>query len=351
MKILIIQQKMIGDVLTSTILFEELKDKHPISELHYLINENTEAVVKNNPFIDKVKIVSKKSLKDSLKFYSLIKNLRSEHYEIIIDAYGKMSSLSICLAINSSKKIGYHKSYTRFFYTHPVKRIKSPENQNSLAIENRLRLLLPLNMEFSQILPKIYLSDIEKDEASNFLKSNGIDLDKPLFMVSVLGSNPKKSYPSHFMAELLDFICHTIDCQILFNYIPSQTGDVMKIFDQCNEHTKASIKLDVYAKSLRSFMAITTFCDAMIGNEGGAINMAKALDIPTFTIFNPHLNKRNWFGKVEENKHMAIQLRDYVAMTPLEIKKAKKNPKPFYLKLKPELVTPKLEKFLLNLHL
>ncbi|SDB20617.1 heptosyltransferase-2 [Flavobacteriaceae bacterium MAR_2010_188] len=351
MKVLIIQQKMIGDVLTSTVLFEELKDKHPISELHYLINENTAAVVENNPFIDKVKIVSKETIKDSLKFYSLIKNLRSEHYEIIIDAYGKMSSLSVCLAINASKKIGYYKSYSRFIYTHPIKRLRAPENHNSLAIENRLRLLLPLNMEFNQVLPKIYLSDVEKDEASNFLKSKGIDLDKPLIMISVLGSNLKKSYPNNYMALLLDFISRKIDCQMLFNYIPTQLKEVQDVYRLCNEKTQSAIKLDVYAKSLRSFLGVTSFCDAMIGNEGGANNMAKALNIPTFSIFNPHLNKRNWFGKFEEKKHTAIHLRDYIAMSPIEIKKAKKNPTPFYLKLNPELVTPKLEKFIETLNL
>jgi heptosyltransferase-2 len=37
MKVLVIQKKRIGDVLTSTIIFEALKEKFPNSELHYLV--------------------------------------------------------------------------------------------------------------------------------------------------------------------------------------------------------------------------------------------------------------------------------------------------------------------------
>ena len=41
MKILVIQQKMIGDVLTTSLLFELLREKNPEAELHYLINSTT----------------------------------------------------------------------------------------------------------------------------------------------------------------------------------------------------------------------------------------------------------------------------------------------------------------------
>ena len=58
MKLLIIQQKMIGDVLTTSILFKALKAEHPDAELHYVINSHTYSVVENNPFIDKVLFVT-----------------------------------------------------------------------------------------------------------------------------------------------------------------------------------------------------------------------------------------------------------------------------------------------------
>ncbi|NBC57221.1 MAG: lipopolysaccharide heptosyltransferase family protein, partial [Bacteroidetes bacterium] len=51
MKILVIQQKMIGDVLTSSVICENLKRNFPNAEVHYLINRFTLPVVENNPYI------------------------------------------------------------------------------------------------------------------------------------------------------------------------------------------------------------------------------------------------------------------------------------------------------------
>jgi heptosyltransferase-2 len=53
MKVLIIQQKMIGDVLATSVLFEAIKQKYPKAKLHYVLNSHTYPVVEHNPFIDK----------------------------------------------------------------------------------------------------------------------------------------------------------------------------------------------------------------------------------------------------------------------------------------------------------
>ena len=41
MKIAVIQPKMIGDVLITSVVFEELRLKFPEATLHYIINKNT----------------------------------------------------------------------------------------------------------------------------------------------------------------------------------------------------------------------------------------------------------------------------------------------------------------------
>ena len=59
MKIAVIQPKMIGDVLITSVIFEELKQKFPTAELHFIVNKNTIPVLENNPFIDKIIIRTK----------------------------------------------------------------------------------------------------------------------------------------------------------------------------------------------------------------------------------------------------------------------------------------------------
>ena len=98
---------------------------------------------------------------------------------------------------------------------------------------------------------------------------------------------------------------------MLLNYLPSQKEDARQIYNQCNEETQAKIKIDFYEDNLRDFLAITSFCNALIGNEGGATNMAKALDIPTFTIFSPFVPKNDWNMFENETTTISVHIRDY----------------------------------------
>lgn len=344
MKILVIQQKMIGDVLTTSILFEALKEKFPTSNLHYLINSHTYPVVENNPFIDEFIFYTPEMEKSKMLFFSLLQDIKKQKYNIVIDVYGKISSNLISLFSKSDLKISYHKFQSYYIFKYPIKRKNKPEYGESLAVENRMLLLEPLDISFKNYKPNIYMKQYELDCAKTYLESLNIDLKKPLIMIGVLGSNLNKTYPFNYMAKILDTIVDSKpNVQILFNYIPNQKKDATTVFNLCKQKTQYHIHFNVYGKNLREFLSITSYCDALIGNEGGANNIAKALQIPTFTIFSPYLNKHNWFGEVETKKHVAIHLKDYVDYN---VNEAKQDIETYYNKLKPSLFTEKLKFFI-----
>jgi len=345
MKILIVQQKMIGDVLTSTVLFERLKKKHPNAELHFLINTHTFPVVENHPHVDQIVFFSPKVEQNYWELLKFLWRIKKQKYDVVIDIYGKLSSNLISIFSGAKTKISYYKKHTSFMYTHTIKRIQKPENGLSLALENRIKLLHPLNINFKGVRPKIYLSEKEVHAARSFLSKNGLDLNKPIFMIGILGSNPSKTYPNQYMATLIDEIGKFLNAQILFNYIPSQIEQVDVIFNACLADTKKKIYKSVYTHKLRDFIAVTAQCNALIGNEGGAVNIAKALNVPTFALFCPKLNKKNWFGCKEESKHVAIHLDDFDDLSSV----TKSDLKTQYLEMTPERILPKLNLFLDNL--
>ncbi|WP_248723651.1 glycosyltransferase family 9 protein [Seonamhaeicola sp. ML3] len=349
MKILVIQQKMIGDVLTSSILFEALREKYPKAELHYLINSHTFPVVENNPFIDKFVFFTPETEKSKTKFFSFLKSIRKEKYDIVVDIYSKFSSNLVSLFSGAQTKISKYKWYTSAIYTHTFKEAKQPKTNAGLAIENRLQLLKPLISEDVKVFkPKIYLTNLEIEQAKKYLVDHGIDLTKPLFMIGVLGSGIQKTYPLHYMAKLLDFIITETKGQLLFNYIPSQIKDVKELYKLCKKETQEHIYLDVFGKSLRDFMGLTTHCNALIGNEGGAVNMAKALDIPTFAIFSPWIIKEAWNMFDDGIKNDSLHLKDFKPelFNQKTLKDIKKDYKNYYNLFTPEFILEKLRDFL-----
>ena len=344
-KILIIQQKMIGDVLTSSIYFEIIKKNSPSTQLHYLINDHTLPVIENNPYIDKTIIITKEIEKNKIKFFNFVNQIKKEKYDVVIDAYCKIGSSIISFFSGASLTISYKKNNS-FFYTHPIERLKEPKKGYTKAIENRLLLLTPLNLQNHYTLPKIYLTSQEIEKGKKFLKDK-LDFNKPIFMISVLGSDHKKTYPYEYMAKVLDnIIDFNKNIQILFNYIPKQITEVKMVYNLCKPITQQKIFLEIYGNSLRDFLSITYHCNAIIGNEGGAINMAKAINIPSFTIFSPYIKKSNWYSEENPEHNQAVHLSDFKNLTKGEITLSKKNPESSYRLLKPELFKDSLNDFL-----
>lgn len=335
---------MIGDVLTSSILFEALRKEFPEAELHYMIYEHTYPVVQNNPNIDKFIFTDKdRSLRN------LIQMTKKEKYHAVIDVYSNLKTALITGFSGAKFRIAYNKKYTRPLCTHLFSRNIQAQTNAGAAIEKRMRMLSPLSPNFPlEIKPKIFLTEEEKNHAKKKLEKADIDLFSTLYMIGALGSSEKKTYPLPYLAELLDEIVRRTDANLLFNYVPSQKTDIENIYQLCQSETQERIHLDIYGKSLREFLALTSHCDALIGNEGGAVNMAKALDIPTFAIFSPPLNKENWNMYEDGKKNVSVHLKDYQPelFKSKTFKELSKDNTELYNKLKPSLFTDKLQHFL-----
>ncbi len=351
MKILVIQQKMIGDVLASTVICEALQKEYPNATIDYLVNSNTIPVIKNNPSFDNI-IEFKQEYRESKRaFFLFLKQIQKNKYDLVIDAFGKLESNLITLFSGAPKKISFYKWYTRFFYTEVIRRKGKSITNASTAIENRLRLVFSEDRIVSEIVkPKIFLNQEEIEKAKEFLESNGITAKKPLVMISVLGSEALKTLPLVYMAKVIDEVVATTKANILFNYMPQQEKEAKAIFDLTNPITQNHIHFDVYAKSLRGFIAILSHCDALIGNEGGAVNMAKAIDVPTFTVFSPWIIKKDWNMFEDSDLHDSIHLMDvkpelYGNTSP---KKMKNKSLELYQEFSSELIIPKLRNYLIQ---
>nr|WP_309759692.1 glycosyltransferase family 9 protein [Flavobacterium sp.] len=349
-KVLIIQNKRIGDVLISSVIANNFKAKYPNSTVHFLAYDFTHGVILNNPNIDKIISINDKELKKLPVLFRLIRQIRNEKYDIIFDPYSKTQSKLICKFSGAKQTIG-HKSRKKLgnwgYYTHPIAISTEKTKICGKAIEDRIHLLNQSgNYEPIDYEPKIFLTDNEKNEANLELPSN-----KKVIVVGILGSTPQKSMPYEYVAEMVDFIAANYNVSILFNYAPNQKEEAQKIYNLCQN--KADIIFDIKAKNIRDFIKIMDKCDVLVANEGGTVHIAKALNKPTFTIFSPYVNKDHWASFEDGKFHHSVHLLEikpnlFDEFTFEERKKIEKNPDALYQQLTPELVLPALDLFLKN---
>ncbi len=304
---------MIGDVLTSSILAEVLRKHYPDAELHYLINSHTEPVVCHHPCIDKVIFFTPEMEHSKKVFFRFLQTIKKEKYTIVIDAYNKISSVLITIFSGAKIRIGKQKWYTLPVYTHKLKTRVKNTSGIPLAYENRLAMLEPLGITAPKnITPKIYLTEQEKQKVFQDAADAGVDFtQRHYIMLNILGSSADKTYPLPYLAEMLEGIhTHFPEVSFLMNYIPKQKELADAFLSHCSKTVKDRIS-PFYAPSLRDFIVLSSFCKATIGNEGGAIHIANALQIPTFAIFSPWIRKETWGTTGHNPKSKAVHLKDY----------------------------------------
>lgn len=351
MKILVIQQKMIGDVLVSSILCENLRYAYPDAQIDYLIYDSTKTVVDGAKYISNLILFTAQQRESKWELFKFILKIRKEKYDVIIDPYSKLESWLLVYFSGAKKTISFEKKGRNFIYTDVVKRRDDYNSNLGTIIEQRLALLEPLKIDNRKVtFPTIHVSEEEKQIAKSIFEKHAIDATKKTVMVSIIGSEQSKTYPNQYMAQVIDCIAETSNVNLLFNYIPNQMEQAKAIYNLCKDSTKKAIYFDVIGGSIREFIAIMNQCDVIVGNDGGAINMAKALHKPSFVLFSPWIDKKGWALIEDGITHISFHLDEFkpelfANKTPKEIKAENDF---LYEQFVPELFLDKLKTFLLT---
>ncbi|MFY8187690.1 MAG: glycosyltransferase family 9 protein [Flavobacterium sp.] len=349
MKILVIQQKKIGDVLVSSILCDNLRRIYPNAQIDYMVYKSTIDVLIGNTTIDNLILFEEKHRTSKLELLKFILSIRNEKYDLIIDAYSKLESWLVVLFSNAQQKISYNKKGLNWLYTKTIERPRSSATNYGLIIDERLALLEAIKINIKpDPFPKIYVSKDETDFARALFIKNNIDCSKKTVMVSIIGSESNKTYPLQYMVKVIDRIADSNNVNLLFNYIPSQVEDARFIFNHCKESTKPKIYFDVLGNNIRDFIAIMNQCDVIIGNDGGAINIAKSLKKPSFTIYSPFIDKKGWATFEDGKNNVSVHLNDFKPEIFINAKQKilVKRSKEIYLDFTFDLIEPSLSKFI-----
>lgn len=105
-KVLILRFSSIGDIVLTTPVPRCIKVQRPDIEVHYCTKIQFRSLVENNPYIDKVHLLDKSTK-------SLIKELKKENFDFIVDLHHNLRTKRIKFALNkpsaSFDKLNYEK--------------------------------------------------------------------------------------------------------------------------------------------------------------------------------------------------------------------------------------------------
>jgi len=347
-KALIIQNKFVGDVLVASLLAKNIKKIYPEIKVHFFCYDKAVGILDNNPYIDKIISFNNEELKKISNLWEMSTKIRAEKYDILFDPYAKLQSRFITLRSDAKKKISFDKPFFKYIYTDVIKEYKTPKYAFCTSIEDRMKLLTPFNPDFSTLdfQTEIFLTEKEIKKTRIELEKNGVDFSKKIIILGVLGSEDKKTLPLHIMSEIVNFILENYDGNILFNYVPNQQKEVDFLLKLIPNRDK--IITSVLGNSIREFAAILYHSDCLIANEGGSINIAKAMQKPTFSIFSPHKFRKDWGCYENFSRNRSFHIQDIYPEVNKVLKTGDliKNPFEIYPLMSAYYIVPKIEEFL-----
>lgn len=278
-RILVCQQRQIGDVLLSTPVFQLLKQRFPEAELHLFTEAKCEPLLRHNPFIDKFHLVEKKGFLGELAFY---RKVAKHGFDMVLNLQNlprcRMMTLLSGAPVRLSMKTG---SWRDWIYTHTA------EEKPGYASESKVSLLAPLGIEWKGEAPGIFFTDEERAKARAILSSCGFADGQKLIVIDSTHRRQSKRWHAERYAELIRLLSeHDASMAFLLLRGPGEDDDIANLRRLCLKLgvEESRLLVPVPLPNIRLSAACIAEAALIVGNCSSPRHMAAAVGTPSVVI-------------------------------------------------------------------
>lgn len=277
-KILLLEFSRIGDTLMHEPTLRALKLRYPKAEIHaYTDNANFDLVA-YHPAITKAEVFNRKikSLKDVPRVFKLIKAIRKEKYDLLVNFY--MGGITINLTRFSG--IPKRLAFDRYPSLRRVNNLlaHAPSSFGNWIIQFT-ELLRPLGIDPQSIWPepRLFLAEDFHEAPNEFLSAG-----KTYVAYNLATSDPLKCWPVSNYVALAQSLYQK------YGFIPvviSNPGQTNLVEEFKSLYPK---DLPIIILPVMRLMKLTAILNAMkliITGDTGIMHMGFALGVPTLAIF------------------------------------------------------------------
>ena len=259
-KILIIRFNSLGDILLTTPLIRSLKKQNKQLKIDFLVKEQFQDVVLNNPYLNKIY-----SLQSSDRLKEIKKELIKNNYDTVIDLQNNFRSKKLVSGLGRN-----------------IFRFKKPNINKFLLVKfkiNFLKEIIPIPVRYARAIPNFQLDD------------NGLELFLPENVnpttegnADIIGLCPgsvhkTKMWPEEYFIELGNIFIKNGYKVVLFGG-KSDREICGKITSQISGAVDLSNDNQLYETSANMKMCKTVVC-----NDSGLMHTAVASNVPVVAIF------------------------------------------------------------------
>jgi len=299
-KILVIKLERIGDLVLTTPILRELRNKFLDRYIVILVNEYNKDIVLEDSNIDEVLIYNpeNRGLFGWIKFAKTIKKM---HFDLVIDlTCNENIFLPVLLSYLSKVKytIGLNQFGRGFLFNMRVP-YGNKDSYNPL-VELMFDIVKPLGVYSNDIRPKISISKEGNIFVKELLYKLNIGENDLLIGIHPGGYYPSQCWLEEGFAQVVDGLTNRYAAKVIIVASPKERDIVSKIAGFMKNKPQGILT----NLTLQQLIGLVSNLDILICNNSGPLHIAVALGIPTVSMMGPTNYKRWW--PIGEN-HIVIR--------------------------------------------
>ena len=292
-RILVIQFRMIGDVLLNTPLVRALRQRYPQSYLAYCAEPIPAQVLRGNPWLDDILIQPRPATwRQQL---AMIARVRQQRFDLVIDLMGNPRSALLTGLSGARRRLAFARFPRSLCYNHLVERRSETA---AYTVLERLRLLAPLGIDTTDTALDMIYSDKVAAEVAGFLQTHGV-LPRDLFIcIDPTSYVPTREWPGPYFSQLADLLHERLGARVCLLWGPGEEAKVRAI-----AAAAASQPLLHPSWELAHIAALLDRADLFVGNDSAPKHIAVSQGTPTLSITGAQSHV-NWVAP--EPWHQAV---------------------------------------------
>ncbi len=259
-----------------------LRKGFPNASISYVVEKPYRELVEGHPELDKVIVLERKQgIRD---FFRLIRSIRKEKYDIVLDFHSGPRSSLITLFSKAKLKIGYRIKYRNFIYH--IKLSRKPEARQFHSVESHFNFVRTLGVDVKSP-PPLNLPHAKKDEAENvkkFIEENGLE-DYKIVTIHVGAGNEFRDWGKDNWIKLIDLLAKRPDVRIVL----IGANEDKKAEEEIMKKSKDSILSQVGTLNLRELRELISHSSLFVGPDSGPMHIAASTSTPIVALFGPTL--------------------------------------------------------------
>jgi ADP-heptose:LPS heptosyltransferase len=258
----------------STPILEVLRERLPDAKIEYLTYPFFAPALQGHPGCDRVLTMPSKA--GPRATLAIAKELRNPRIDWFLDTLGNPRSAFLMSLSRPRHSVAPYRGFRSRLYEHSQRH----EHGERSAVRHQLDTLSPLFGWVDERQPKLYVEDSEREDIASRLD---IEAGEDIVVVHPGATKPERAWPVERWPSLIAELQHARpSVTVLVITQPGWDDEAIQIVGACSGNVSQLPALD-----LRSLMALISFAKLYVGNDGGILHAAVALQVPTVGIFGP----------------------------------------------------------------